>query len=69
MLLIKEEELQQMLDIQYKKGIELGIKLMQQRMLLACENGNPIELDGRAYFVKSDIQNLRDIFDDLENKN
>ena len=55
-----------MLDTQYKKGIEIGIKLMQQRMLLACENGNPIELDGRAYFVKSDIQNLRDIIDDLE---
>lgn len=40
---------------------------MKQRMLLACENGNPIELnDGRAYFIKSDIDNLRDIFADLE---
>ncbi len=66
MLFIEEKELQHMLDTQYKKGIEIGIKLMQQRMLLACENGNPIELDGRAYFVKSDIQNLRDIIDDLE---
>ena len=55
-----------MLDTQYKKGIEIGIKLMQKRMLLACENGNPIELDGRAYFVKSDIQNLRNIMDDME---
>lgn len=69
MLFIEEKELQQMLQVQYKKGIEIGIKLMQQRMLLACENGNPIELDGRAYFVRSDIQKLRDIFDDLENKN
>ena len=69
MLFIEEKELQQMLQAQYKKGIEIGIKLMQKRMLLACENGNPIELDGRACFVKSDIQNLKQIFDDLENKN
>lgn len=49
------------------RGVLLGIKLMQQRMLLACENGTPIELpDGRAYFIKSDMQNLRDIFLDLE---
>ncbi|RHN06124.1 hypothetical protein DWZ31_13825 [Roseburia intestinalis] len=66
MLFIEEKELQHMLDTQYKKGIEIGIKLMQKRMLLACENGNPIELDGRAYFVKSDIQNLRNIMDDME---
>ena len=45
MLFIEEKELQQMLQAQYKKGIEIGIKLMQKRMLLACENGNPIELD------------------------
>lgn len=66
MLFIEEKELQHMLDTQYSKGVELGIKLMEQRMLLSCENGNPIELDGRAYFVKSDIQNLRDIMDDME---
>ena len=35
-------------------------------MLLACENGTPIEIDGKAYFIKSDIQNLRDIFTDLD---
>lgn len=39
---------------------------MEERLLLACENGNPIEINGRAYFIKSDIQNLRDIFEDLE---
>ena len=62
-----EQELKAMLDQAEKKGIELGIRLMQNRMLLACENGTPIELpDGRAYFVKSDIQNLHDIFADLE---
>lgn len=38
---------------------------MKERMLLACENGNPIEIDNRAFFVKSDIDNLRDIIADL----
>ena len=50
----------------YQDGIKHGLKLMEERLLLACENGNPIEINGRAYFIKSDIQNLRDIFEDLE---
>ena len=50
----------------YQDGVIVGVRLMQERMLLACENGNPVEIDGRAYFIKSDIQNLRDIFEDLE---
>lgn len=62
-----ERELKVMLDHAERRGIEQGIKITQQRMLLACENGTPIELpDGRAYFIKSDIQNLYDIFSDLE---
>lgn len=62
-----ERELKIMLDHAERRGIEQGIKIIQQRMLLACENGIPIELpDGRAYFIKSDIQNLYDIFSDLE---
>ena len=62
-----ERELKVMLDQAERRGIEQGIRLMQQRMLLACENGTPIELpDGRAYFIKSDMQNLQDIFTDLE---
>ena len=62
-----EQELKKLLDQAEKRGIEQGIRLMQNRMLLACENGTPIELpDGRAYFIKSDIQNLHNIFADLE---
>ena len=62
-----ETELKAMLDQAQKKGIEIGVKIMMNRMLLACENGTPIELqDGRAYFIKSDMQNLHDIFADLE---
>ena len=62
-----EQELKAMLDHAERRGIEQGIRLMQERMLLACENGTPIELpDGKAYFIKDAISNLRDIFDDLE---
>lgn len=61
-----ERELKVMLDHAEIKGIEQGIKITQQRMLLACENGTPISINGRAYFIKSDIQNLYDIFSDLE---
>lgn len=66
-LLIPEGEENIMLDQAERRGIEKGIRLMQERMLLACENGTPIELpDGRAYFIKSDMQNLHHIFSDLE---
>ena len=47
-------------------GVLRGIKLMEQRMLLACENGTPIEINGRAYFIHNDLQNLQSIFADLE---
>ena len=66
MVAIEKEQMQQALNYQYNKGVLDGIKLMKQRMLLACENGTPIEIDGRAYFVRSDLQNLRDLMDDLE---
>ena len=66
MVAIEKGQMQQALNYQYNKGVLDGIKIMKQRMLLACENGTPIEIDGRAYFVRSDLQNLRDIMDDLE---
>lgn len=69
MLLIGKEELNQLLEKKYQEGVVHGVQLMKERMLLACQNGTPIELnDGRAYFVRSDIQNLRTIFDTLERK-
>lgn len=54
--------------IGYQDGIKQGVKLMEERLLFACENGNPIEVKDRAYFIKDDIQNLREIFKDLESE-
>lgn len=60
-------ELNQQLESAYQQGILHGIKLMENRMLLACENGTPIAIRNRAYFIKSDLQHLvHDIFADLE---
>lgn len=58
--------MENLLEKRFQEGIRQGIKLMQQKMLAACENGTPIEIDKRGYWIKSDLQNLRDIFEDLE---
>ena len=62
-------ELKGMLDDAEKRGIMQGVKLMEQRILLACETGNPINIEGKAYFIRSDIDNLRGIFEDLAQGN
>lgn len=66
MLVIEEREMENLLEKRFQEGVMQGVKLMHQRMLLACENGTPINIEERAYFVRSDLQNLRDIFEDLE---
>lgn len=63
---IEERELNAIVQVEYRRGLEYGIKLMEHKLLTACENRNPIEIGGKAYFVKSDIENLRDVFADLE---
>ena len=63
------EELKEMLENAERRGVMQGIKIMEQRILLACENGNPLNIEGRAYFIRSDIDNLRGIFADLEQGN
>ena len=62
-----DKDISKLLEQAENNGILLGIKLMQQRMLLACENGTPIELpDGRAYWVQSDIEHLRNVMDSIK---
>lgn len=61
-----EKELKILLYHAERRGIDQGIRLFQEKMLLACEKGTPIEIDGRAFFIKSDIQNLHSIIAELE---
>ena len=64
-----EQELKEMLDNAERRGVMQGIKIMEQRILLACENGNPLNIEGKAFFIRSDIDNLRGIIADLEQGN
>ena len=61
------ESREQMMEEQYNKGIAVGIELMMEKLRMAAENGTPIGIDGRAWWLKSDMENLRDIFEDMEN--
>lgn len=51
-----------------KEGILEGIRLMEKRMILAAENGTPIDVDGRAYFIQDDMDHLKEIFAEIERK-
>lgn len=66
MLVIKEKDLEKLLEEKYREGIAVGVELMKQKMLSACENGSAVEILGRAFFVKSDLQHLHDVFAELE---
>ena len=66
MLIIEEKDLEKLLEKKYQEGVCQGVKLMKERMLSACENGSPVELLGRAYYVRSDLQHLHDVFAELE---
>lgn len=55
------------LPILKKYKVTVGMELMMEKLRMAAENGTPIEIDGRAWYLKSDIENLRDIFEDMEN--
>ena len=61
------EKMEQMMEEQYNRGITVGMELMMEKLRIAADNDTPIEIDGRAWYLKSDIENLRDIFEDMEN--
>lgn len=54
------------LDQVEHRGFKKGVEYMEQRILEACENGTPLEICEKAFFVRDAKSNLRDIFDDLE---
>lgn len=50
----------------YHDGVLDGIKQTEERILKAYQNGTPLEVQGRAYWIKGDIENLRDLMDDMK---
>lgn len=66
-MIIEEKVLKQLLEKEYRRGLQDGIKMQEQKMLSASKTGNPIELsDGNVFFVQSDIDHLHGIFAELE---
>lgn len=61
-----EQELKAMLEHAERKGLEQGIRLLKERMLLACENGTPIEIDGKVYWIQNDMKHLRQVMDSIK---
>lgn len=51
-----------------KEGILEGVRLMEQRMILAAKNETPIDVDGRAYFIQDDMERLKGIFAEIERR-
>ena len=65
------DEIQMMKEIYaegIKEGILEGVRLMEQRMILAAKNETPIDVDGRAYFIQDDMDHLKEIFAEIERK-
>lgn len=60
---MKEQQLQDKLDEYYNRGIQQGIRMVKDKMLLACKKGTPIEIDGRVYYIRSDLDNLKEIME------
>lgn len=60
---MKEQQLQDKMDEYYNRGIQHGIRMMKDKMLLACKKGTPIEIDGRVYYIRSDLDNLKEIME------
>ena len=47
----------------FEFGLLMGIALMKEKIRIAAEEGTPIEVTERAYFVETDIQHLRDMME------
>lgn len=61
-------EIGDIVNLAYEKGIMEGRRQMEEVMIHASETGRPIEIHGKVWFVKSDMQNLRRIFADLKSE-
>lgn len=46
----------------FEKCFESGVESMKRKMLSVCDTDKPIEINGRAYFVQSDIAHLHKLF-------
>ena len=65
MMPVKEKWFLSVMDAEFWRGVNRGIEFMKQKIVLSYETGNPIEIDDKVYFIKGDLENLREIMEDL----
>ena len=58
MMIMAHEQIETVKAAEDKRGFMDGVKLMEQRMIMAAESGKAIEIDGRAYFSRNDLQDF-----------
>ena len=46
-------------------GFNEGVKYMEEKILSACKSGKGILIANKMYFIKTDIQHLREIIDKI----
>lgn len=46
--------------------IQFGISMLERKIAYASEHNKPLEIDGKVYWIESDIQHLRKIMDRVE---
>lgn len=47
----------------FNAGVQLGISMLERKIVYASEHNKPLEIDGKVYWIESDIQHLRKIMD------
>lgn len=50
----------------YDAGVKAGMQYMMDKIERQCQLGKPILANGSLYWLKNDMENLRDIMDDME---
>lgn len=50
----------------FNTGVQLGISMLERKIVYASEHNKTIEIDGKVYWIESDIQHLRKIMDRVE---
>lgn len=46
-------------------GFNEGVKYMEEKILSACKSGKGILIANKMYFIKTDLQHLREIIDKI----
>lgn len=60
------ENRQELFNLGFQAGMQTGIKYMMDKIEEQYDLCKPIYANGRLYWLKNDMENLKDIMDDIE---